>query len=122
MSKKVSIFWFRRDLRLDDNVGFLEALKGDYPVLPLFIFDKDILDKLPENDARVTFIFETLQEMRKELQDDYDSSLAMFHDTPEKVFKSLVKDYQIQEVFTNRDYEPYAKERDTSIKELLSNC
>ena len=121
MSKKVSIFWFRRDLRLDDNVGFLEALKGDYPVLPLFIFDKDILDKLPENDARVTFIFETLQEMRKELQDDYDSSLAMFHDTPEKVFKSLVKDYQVQEVFTNRDYEPYAKERDTSIKELLSN-
>ena len=121
MSKKVSIFWFRRDLRLDDNVGFLEALKGDYPVLPLFIFDKDILDKLPENDARVTFIFETLQEMRKELQGDYDSSLAMFHDTPEKVFKSLVKDYQVQEVFTNRDYEPYAKERDTSIKELLSN-
>ncbi|WP_348661333.1 cryptochrome/photolyase family protein [Croceibacter atlanticus] len=121
MSKKVSIFWFRRDLRLDDNVGFLEALKADYPVLPLFIFDKDILDKLPENDARVTFIFETLQEMRKELQDDYDSSLAMFHDTPEKVFKSLVKDYQVQEVFTNRDYEPYAKERDTSIKELLSN-
>ena len=121
MSKKVSIFWFRRDLRLDDNVGFLEALKGDYPVLPLFIFDKDILDKLPENDARVTFIFETLQAMRKELQDDYDSSLAMFHDTPEKVFKSLVKDYQVQEVFTNRDYEPYAKERDTSIKELLSN-
>lgn len=120
MSKKVSIFWFRRDLRLDDNVGFLEALKGDYPVLPLFIFDKDILDKLPENDARVTFIFETLQEMRKELQDDYDSSLAMFHDTPEKVFKSLVKDYQVQEVFTNRDYEPYAKDRDTSIKELLS--
>lgn len=120
MSKKVSIFWFRRDLRLDDNVGFLEALKGDYPVLPLFIFDKDILDKLPENDARVTFIFETLQEMRKELQDDYDSSLAMFHDTPEKVFKSLVKDYQVQEVFTNRDYEPYAKERDTNIKELLS--
>ena len=120
MSKKVSIFWFRRDLRLDDNVGFLEALKGDYPVLPLFIFDKDILDKLPENDARVTFIFETLQEMRKELQDDYDSSLTMFHDTPEKVFKSLIKDYQVQEVFTNRDYEPYAKERDTSIKELLN--
>ena len=54
MSKKVSIFWFRRDLRLDDNVGFLEALKGDYPVLPLFIFDKDILDKLPENDVRKT--------------------------------------------------------------------
>ncbi|MGB3145770.1 MAG: deoxyribodipyrimidine photo-lyase, partial [Maribacter sp.] len=62
--KEVCIFWFRRDLRLDDNVGFLEALKGDYPVLPIFIFDSEILSKLPKNDARVTFIHETLQKMR----------------------------------------------------------
>ena len=60
-TKKVTIFWFRRDLRLDDNVGFLEALKGDYPVLPIFIFDKEILDKLPEDDARVTFIYNELR-------------------------------------------------------------
>ena len=65
MSKKeISIFWFRRDLRLDDNVGFLEALKSGYPVLPVFIFDKEILSKLPKDDARVTFLFNTLQEMR----------------------------------------------------------
>ncbi|TVZ51797.1 cryptochrome/photolyase family protein [Dokdonia sp. Hel_I_53] len=122
MSKqKVSIFWFRRDLRLDDNVGFLEALRGDYPVLPIFIFDKEILDKLPEDDARVTFIFNTLQKMRDELQDDYKSSLAMFYGKPKQIYKELLSDYDIQAVYTNRDYEPYAKERDEEIKNLLEN-
>ena len=58
MSKKVNIFWFRRDLRLDDNAGFKAALRDDLPVLPLFIFDKEILDKLPEDDARVSFIYD----------------------------------------------------------------
>ncbi len=120
MSKqKVNIFWFRRDLRLDDNVGFLAALKGELPVLPLFIFDKEILDKLPEDDARVTFIFETLQKMRDELQDEYDSSLAMIYGKPESIYKELIDQYEIHTVFTNRDYEPYAKERDTAIEKLL---
>ena len=119
MANKVNIFWFRRDLRLDDNVGFYNALKGENEVLPIFIFDKEILDELPEDDARVTFIFETLQNMRKTLQDDHSSSLAMFHDTPENVFKQLVKDYAIDTVFTNHDYEPYAKKRDEAIEKLL---
>ncbi len=119
MSKKVSIFWFRRDLRLDDNVGFLEALKGDYPVLPIFIFDSEILDKLPEEDARVSFIFATLQKMRSELQENQKSSLALFYGTPKTIFKNLLKDYEIQVVHTNHDYEPYAKQRDTEIKDLL---
>lgn len=119
MSSKVSIFWFRRDLRLDDNVGFLEALKGEHPVLPLFIFDKKILDKLPENDARVSFIFETLQNMRKELQENNSSSLAMFYGNPETIFKQLVSQYSITAVYTNHDYEPYAKKRDAAIRSLL---
>ncbi len=120
MSKqKVSIFWFRRDLRLDDNVGFYEALKSDYPVLPLFIFDKEILDKLPEDDARVSFIFDTLQAMRDELQADHDSSLAMIYGTPKSVYKDLIATYDIDAVYTNRDYEPYAKERDEHIEKLL---
>ena len=119
MANKVNIFWFRRDLRLDDNVGFYNALKGDLEVLPIFIFDKEILDELPEDDARVTFIHETLQSMRKTLQNEFSSSLAMFHDTPENVFKELVKDYEIDTVFTNHDYEPYAKKRDEAIGKLL---
>lgn len=120
MSKKVSIFWFRRDLRLDDNVGFLEALKGDYPVLPIFIFDNEILSKLPKDDARLTFIHETLQHMRNQLQEENGSSLAMFHGKPVDIFKNLVKEYEVASVFTNRDYEPYAKERDEQITDLLS--
>ncbi|NHF60256.1 deoxyribodipyrimidine photo-lyase [Flavobacteriaceae bacterium TP-CH-4] len=120
MKDKISIFWFRRDLRLDDNVGFLEALKGDYPVMPIFIFDKKILDELPKDDARVTFIHETLQKMRKRLQDDYGSSLAMYHDQPESIFKTLIADYEVQVVYANHDYEPYARERDETIENLLS--
>lgn len=119
-TKKVTIFWFRRDLRLDDNVGFLTALKSDLPVLPLFIFDKEILDKLPEDDARVTFIYNTLQKMRDTLQKEHSSSLALFYGTPEKVFKELIKEYEIATVYTNRDYEPYAKKRDEEIGVLLS--
>lgn len=120
MSKQLNIFWFRRDLRLDDNAGFKAALQDDSPVLPIFIFDKEILDKLPEDDARVTFIFETLQEMRDKLQDENGSSIAMFHGTPEKVFKEIISEYEIKKVYTNRDYEPYAKERDEKIKDLLN--
>lgn len=118
---KVSIFWFRRDLRLDDNLGFLQALKGEYPVLPIFIFDKDILSELPNDDARVSYIFEQLQIMRKELQENHESSIGMFYDKPINVFEKLLEDYDIQAVFTNTDYEPYAKERDSQIQNLLEN-
>lgn len=117
--KKINIFWFRRDLRLDDNVGFYNALKSDNPVIPIFIFDKEILDKLPEDDARVTFIFETLQKMRDTLQAENKSSLAMFYGKPEEVYKELIKTYEIKSVFTNRDYEPYATKRDEKIEQLL---
>ena len=115
----VTLFWFRRDLRLDDNVGFLEALKSDNPVLPIFIFDKEILDKLPEDDARLTFIYETLQKMRAELQNEHNSSLAMFYGKPLDIYKKLLQDYDVKSVYTNRDYEPYAKERDQQIGDLL---
>jgi len=120
MKQPINIFWFRRDLRLDDNVGFYNALKSDKAVLPIFIFDKEILNELPEDDARVTFIFDTLQKMQKTLQDEHDSSIAMFYSTPKEVFKQLVEDYDIDTVFTNHDYEPYVKTRDTEIEELLA--
>ncbi|OUS12596.1 deoxyribodipyrimidine photolyase [Nonlabens dokdonensis] len=120
MSKKVNVFWFRRDLRLDDNVGFYEALKSDLPVLPIFIFDKEILDKLPEDDARVSFIYEELQRMRSQLQEDQDSSLAMYYGKPQEIWKEIISSYNVDTVFTNRDYEPYAIERDEEIDQLLA--
>lgn len=118
--EKVNIFWFRRDLRLDDNVGFYNALKSKNPVLPIFIFDKEILDKLPKDDARVTFIFDTLQKMNGTLQKENNSSLALFYGKPEEIYKNLIKKYTIETVFTNRDYEPYASKRDQKITEVLA--
>ena len=120
MSDKLRVFWFRRDMRLEDNVGLYEALSGEYPVMPLFIFDKHILDELPKDDARVTFIHNELQKMRSHLQDHFGSSIATYHDTPEKVFEQLMQDYNIEGVYTNRDYEPYAQKRDAKINALLA--
>jgi len=120
MNEKVSIFWFRRDLRLDDNVGLFEALSGEHPVLPIFIFDKEILRKLPKKDARVTFIFDTLKKMRGELIEKYSSSIALFHGSTSNVFKALLQHYDIQAVYTNHDYEPYAEERDKNIAQILA--
>lgn len=118
--KKISIFWFRRDLRLDDNRGFFEALQGDYPVLPIFIFDSQILDKLSKNDARLTFIFDTLQELRKELSKQQESAIAFHYGNPENVFQTLAQSYDIQAVYTNHDYEPYATKRDKTIAQVLA--
>lgn len=119
MKEKVNIFWFRRDLRLDDNVGFYKALHGKFRVLPLFIFDTEIVNELPKDDARVTFIFETLQKMRDELQ-EHGSSIAMYQGKPEEVFKKIIAEFEVQNVITNHDYEPYAKKRDEAIAKLLS--
>lgn len=116
----INIFWFRRDLRLDDNIGFYEALTSEHPVLPLFIFDTEILEDLPEDDARVTFIFDALQNMRTILQKEHGSSLALYQGKPLAIYKQLVKDYDVAAVFTNHDYEPYAQERDAKINEFLS--
>lgn len=120
MKDKVILFWFRRDLRLDDNVGFYQALQNDVPVLPLFIFDTEILENLPKTDARVSFIHEQVQKLSNQLSTDYGSGIAQFYDTPDAVFKKLLQDYTIEAVYTNHDYEPYAKKRDSQIKELLA--
>ncbi len=76
--------------------------------MPIFIFDTNILNELPQNDARVTFIFDILQKLRKILQDKYGSSIAFYYGTPEEAFQSIIKNYDIKNVITNRDYEPKA--------------
>ncbi|MEC8832985.1 MAG: deoxyribodipyrimidine photo-lyase, partial [Bacteroidota bacterium] len=119
MKDNVIVFWFRRDLRLDDNVGLYQALQNDVPVLPIFIFDKEILENLPKNDARVNFIHEQLQKINNKLRTNFDSGIAQFHDTPKKVFQQLLDNFQITAVYTNHDYEPYAKKRDAAIKSFL---
>ena len=119
MSKQeVSIFWFRRDLRLEDNVGLLQALRSKYLVIPLFIFDDSILDSLPKNDARVGFIHESLSNINTKLQ-EIGSSLLVKKGITIDVWQSLLKEFDVKEVFFNKDYEPYAIQRDTAICELL---
>lgn len=120
MRKKVNIFWFRRDLRLHDNVGLHKALQGKFPLLPIFIFDTEILHELPKDDARVSFISENLQKMRDELL-KVGSSLAIYHGTVGEVWSEIVSEYDIQNVITNRDYEPYALQRDSQIERFLSS-
>ena len=122
MSKqKVTIFWFRRDLRLDDNRGLFHALKSDYPVLPIFVFDENILNDLSDKkDARVSFIHQELGEINKDLKFK-ETRLHTFYSTPKAVFQELLNQYDIQELHFNRDYEPYATVRDKEIEELLGD-
>ena len=119
MNKTINIFWFRRDLRLEDNVGFSKALQGKSPVVPIFIFDTEILDKLSKDDARVSFIYNTLQDLKSTLQ-EHGSSLAIYYGKPLEIFKKLTAQFNVQNVITNRDYEPYGQERDLEIKEYLT--
>ncbi|SMC42835.1 cryptochrome/photolyase family protein [Moheibacter sediminis] len=119
MNKKISVFWFRRDLRLDDNTGLSHALLSENPVLPIFIFDSDILNQLEDNsDRRVDYIHQALNEINKELK-KYNSGLKTFNGKPIDIFKELNEKYQIESVYCNRDYEPQAIKRDSSIQEFL---
>ncbi len=119
MKKTIHIFWFRRDLRLHDNHALYQALSGDLPVLPLFIFDTDILHKLEDkHDARVHFIYETLIDINRSLQET-GSSLLIRHGKPLEIFRELIQKYEVNSVFANHDYEPYARERDLEVEKLL---
>ena len=118
-SSKLNVFWFRRDLRLEDNTGLYHALKDKLPVLLIFIFDKDILVDLKDKyDARINFIYSQLIGLNKSLL-KYDSGIMIMHGKPLEVFKTLLGTYAIEKVYCNEDYEPYAISRDQSVKELL---
>jgi deoxyribodipyrimidine photo-lyase len=119
MKPPVNIFWFRRDLRLYDNAGLFHALKEGKPVLPVFIFDRNILDGLEDKaDRRVEFIHGALLDMQQQLL-KLGSSLDTRYGKPLDIFSALLNEYEIGKVFTNHDYEPYAKERDNKVEQLL---
>jgi len=117
-NKPISVFWFRRDLRLQDNTALYHALKLGEPVLPIFIFDTDITNQLNEDDARVNFIYDTLVDIDKELK-SYGSSLLILKGNVDEVWRTIIKDYKVVNIFFNRDYEPYARERDRRIVRMM---
>ena len=120
MSSKpeISIFWFRRDLRLDDNVGLFQALNSSVSVIPIFIFDDAILESLPKDDARVSFIYESLFKINEKIN-EIGSSILIKKGKTENIWKYLISEFNIKEVFFNKDYEPYAIQRDKEIKQFL---
>ncbi len=119
MQQTVSVFWFRRDLRLHDNAGLFHALKGGHPVLPLFIFDPEILDKLDDKkDARVTFIYQTIQALYHELS-RLNSSMLIKYASPLNAWDEVLQEFNVAAVYTNHDYEPYAQARDNAIEHKL---
>ncbi|WP_420318486.1 cryptochrome/photolyase family protein [Ekhidna sp.] len=119
MSKpQVTIFWFRRDLRLEDNRSLYHAHQEEYPVQPIFIFDTHILDELPSKDARVEFIHQEILRLQGEVR-NHGGTLDIRVGTPEQEWKKLLEDYDVKSVWANKDYEPYARERDEKIHHLL---
>jgi deoxyribodipyrimidine photo-lyase len=119
--EEISIFWFRRDLRLNDNCGLFHGLENNKSVLPLFIFDRAILSRLEDkDDARVSFIHQEIRRLASELN-QLGSELRCEYGDPLEVFQNLLKSFKIKAIYTNHDYEPYALSRDQTIADLLKS-
>ena len=120
-SDEIAIFWHRRDIRTTDNAGLYHALKSGLQVIPIFIFDKNILEKLAnKSDKRVNFIHEQISDLKLEYQ-KLGTDLWVEYGEVNDIWKSLVKKFNIKKVFINHDYEPYANDRDAVIKQFLNN-
>jgi len=119
----INIFWFRRDLRLHDNHALYQCLQAGLPVLPIFIFDKNILNDLKEGektlDKRLIYIHRALEALNEQLQ-KFGSTILTVYDEPETAIHNLITEFEVANVFANRDYEPYAIKRDQSVEQFLT--
>jgi deoxyribodipyrimidine photo-lyase len=119
--EEVVFFWLRRDLRLFDNAALHHALKSGKPVIPIFIFDREILDKLEDKkDARVQFLHQELDTIKNKLR-EFGADLMVEYGKPVEIWKELFEKHSIQAIYANRDYEPYARERDSAIAEIATS-
>lgn len=116
----VSVFWFRRDLRLEDNRGLTAALDAGLPVLPIFIFDQHIIEELPDEDSRISFIYGKLKKIHLKLSEQ-GSSLHVQKGKPLDVWKKLLSQFDVRTVYANKDYEPYARQRDRELTSILAD-
>ena len=115
-----AFFWHRRDLRINDNKGLFEALKQNEIVHPIFIFDKSILDKLPNNDQRILFIYQEIESLKKSYQ-NLGSDLWVYYSEPSEIIPKIAQELNCSSVYFNNDYEPYALQRDQEIQVSLNN-
>ncbi|MEI6061316.1 MAG: deoxyribodipyrimidine photo-lyase [Bacteroidota bacterium] len=118
-NQATAIFWFRRDLRLNDNTALFHALTSGLPVLPVFIFDTGILKDLEVGDKRVSFIYQAIENLNRQLF-PYKTSVRVFCGIPGEIFEQLISENHIRAVYTNHDYEPYARDRDKRVSAILA--
>jgi deoxyribodipyrimidine photo-lyase len=119
MAAAVTLFWFRRDLRFTDNHGLSQALAAGLPVVPIFIFDREILSLLSSDDARVTFIHDAITALDSELR-ERGSGLSVYSGKPAEVFAKIFKEHKVAAVYCNEDCEPYARARDEEFAALAA--
>jgi len=119
ITRSIAVFWFRRDLRLFDNTALYHALTSGFNVLPVFIFDKKIIKNLNPVDKRVSFIYQAIQHLNEQLL-PFKTSIQLYHGNPEDIFDQILAENNVNRVFANHDYEPYATERDLKIKKKLA--
>ena len=113
-------FWFRRDLRIEDNCALHHAINSGAEIIPVFIFDSNIIDELPKNDSRITFIYQQLTKLNTIFQ-DMGGGMTVHIGDPVKIWSDLIDKYDLDGLFYNRDYEPSARERDKQVYELFNN-
>lgn len=118
---EVVIFWFRRDLRLDDNIGLGEALKSGFKILPLFILDNEIVDELDGDDPRISFIFENLHKISESIKAAGGSGMLVRRGAVDEILEDILSGYKIRAVYANKDFEPYSISRDSSVSEILKS-
>lgn len=120
-SDEITLFWFRRDLRINDNTGLYKALEANRNVQPIFIFDQEILDKLEDqDDRRVSFIYEQIEKLKSAFE-KIGSTLWVFYGKPLEVMTFLLAKHKIAAIYANKDYEPYARNRDKAVFELFES-
>lgn len=113
------IHWFRRDLRLRDNIALHHACEGDAPVIALFIFDPDLLQSERVGAPRLKFLLDALQSLDERLK-GYDTRLLVRHGQPANVLQHLISETDAKALYANRDYSPYARRRDADIENALT--
>jgi deoxyribodipyrimidine photo-lyase len=117
---KFVYFWFRRDLRDQDQVGFYQALKSGFPVRPIFIFDQQILSRVVDSsDARVTFIYDEVLKLKQKFQ-ELGSDLIVQYGDPVEIWSELCQDPELQGIYCNHDHEPYPQWRDRQVQKKAS--
>lgn len=120
LEEPVTLIWLRRDLRLSDQSAIDYALKQGKRSLFLFIFDENILNKLDKTDPRISFIYQVINALNEELS-AFQSKICMRKGKPIQVFEKLLQEFNINEIVTTNDYEPYAIKRDKEVENLLTH-